>query len=152
MGLDRQAQARHRGDARGVAGGSQCHLLGAHETLGRLDAAHASLLDASGKNAFASEDPEGTPLLRHAIAGMQATIGDAFLIFAPNANSYRRFKANSYAPVAPTWGVNNRTVSFRVTAGAAKSGTPRRRSRRWAVTLWRQIEAEPPGRNRSPLR
>ena len=24
-------------------------------------------------------------------------------IFAPNANSYRRFKANSYAPVAATW-------------------------------------------------
>jgi glutamine synthetase len=82
---------------------------------------HASLLDGAGKNAFASEDPQGTPLLRHAIAGMQATIGDAFLIFAPNANSYRRFKANSYAPVAPTWGVNNRTVSFRVTAGAPAS-------------------------------
>jgi glutamine synthetase len=78
---------------------------------------HASLLDADGKNAFASEDPAGTPLLRECIAGMQATMADAFLIFAPNANSYRRFKANSYAPVAPTWGVNNRTVSFRVTAG-----------------------------------
>lgn len=82
---------------------------------------HASLLDGAGKNAFASDDPQGTPLLRHAIAGMQATISDAFLIFAPNANSYRRFKANSYAPVAPTWGVNNRTVSFRVTAGAPAS-------------------------------
>lgn len=80
---------------------------------------HASLLDAEGRNAFASEDPEGTPLLRHAIAGMQALMADSFLIFAPNANSYRRFKANSYAPVAPTWGVNNRTVSFRVTAGPA---------------------------------
>jgi glutamine synthetase len=80
---------------------------------------HASLLGADGQNAFASEAAEGTPLLRHAIAGMQATIGDAFLIFAPNANSYRRFKANSYAPVAPTWGVNNRTVSFRITAGDA---------------------------------
>jgi glutamine synthetase len=82
---------------------------------------HVSLLDKDGKNAFASDDPEGTPLLRHAIAGMQATMADAFLIFAPNANSYRRFKANSYAPVAPTWGVNNRTVSFRVTAGPPAS-------------------------------
>ena len=80
---------------------------------------HASLLDAHGTNAFASEDPVGTPLLRECIAGMQATMADAFLIFAPNANSYRRFKANSYAPIAPTWGVNNRTVSFRVTAGPA---------------------------------
>src|SRR3546814_6148331 len=38
-------------------------------------------------------------------------------IFAPNANSYRRFKANSYAPQAAVWGVNNRTVSLRVPAG-----------------------------------
>jgi glutamine synthetase len=38
-------------------------------------------------------------------------------IFAPGANSYRRFRANSYAPVAPTWGINNRTVSLRVPAG-----------------------------------
>lgn len=82
---------------------------------------HASLLEANGQNAFASDDPEGTPLLKQAIAGMQATMADAFLIFAPNANSYRRFKANSYAPVAPTWGVNNRTVSFRVTAGPPAS-------------------------------
>ena len=89
------------------------------ETAGNGMHLHASLLDADGKNAFASEDPAGTPLLHHAIAGMQATMADAFLIFAPNANSYRRFKANSYAPVAPTWGVNNRTVSFRVTAGPA---------------------------------
>ena len=80
---------------------------------------HASLLDGEGRNAFASEDAAGTPLLRNAIGGMQATMADAFLIFAPNANSYRRFKANSYAPVAPTWGINNRTVSFRVTAGPA---------------------------------
>ena len=89
------------------------------ETAGNGMHLHASLLDAGGKNAFASDEPQGTPLLAHAIAGMQATMADAFLIFAPNANSYRRFKANSYAPIAPTWGVNNRTVSFRVTAGPA---------------------------------
>jgi glutamine synthetase len=44
-------------------------------------------------------------------------MGDCMAILAPNANSYRRFRANSYAPVAPTWGVNNRTVSLRVPAG-----------------------------------
>jgi glutamine synthetase len=49
---------------------------------------------------------------------MKALLADSMAIYAPNANSYRRFKANSYAPVAPTWGVNNRTVSFRVPAGA----------------------------------
>jgi glutamine synthetase len=38
-------------------------------------------------------------------------------VFAPNANSYRRFKRNSYAPVRAGWGVNNRTVPLRVPVG-----------------------------------
>ncbi len=79
---------------------------------------HVSVNDKAGKNIFASEKPEGEPVLAHAIGGMKALLGDSVAVFAPNANSYRRFKPNSYAPVAPTWGVNNRTVSFRVPAGA----------------------------------
>jgi glutamine synthetase len=82
---------------------------------------HVSVNDNAGNNIFASDDPEGTPALRHAIGGMIGTVGDAFALFAPHANSYRRFKANSYAPVAPTWGVNNRTVSFRIPAGPPPS-------------------------------
>ncbi|WP_394560136.1 glutamine synthetase family protein [Aquipseudomonas alcaligenes] len=82
---------------------------------------HVSLADAKGNNLMASEDPHGTPLLKHAIGGMMATLNDALAIFCPNANSYRRFQANSYAPLAKSWGVNNRTVSFRVPGGPAKS-------------------------------
>lgn len=82
---------------------------------------HVSVNDGSEANIFASDDPEGTPALRHAIGGMIGSVGDAFALFAPHANSYRRFKANSYAPVAPTWGVNNRTVSFRIPAGPPPS-------------------------------
>ncbi len=78
---------------------------------------HVSVNDAAGTNLCASEDLEGSELLKHAIGGMKALMGDCMAILAPNANSYRRFKANSYAPVAPTWGVNNRTVSLRVPAG-----------------------------------
>jgi glutamine synthetase len=82
---------------------------------------HVSLADKDGKNAFASEAPEGTDLLGFAVGGMQSLLNDSMAVFAPNANSYRRFRANSYAPVAPTWGINNRTVSFRVPAGPASS-------------------------------
>jgi glutamine synthetase len=81
---------------------------------------HVSVNDAAGKNIFASEDPAGAPTLRHAVGGLKASLADGMAIFAPNANSYRRFRANSYAPVAPTWGVNNRTVSLRVPAGPAE--------------------------------
>lgn len=82
---------------------------------------HVSLADAQGNNLYASEDPEGTPLLRHSIGGMMGTLLDSLAIFCPNANSFRRFQANSYAPLAKSWGVNNRTVSFRVPGGPAVS-------------------------------
>jgi glutamine synthetase len=82
---------------------------------------HASLADVSGANVFAAEAPAGSPLLRQAIGGLRETMGDAMAVFAPHANSYRRFRALSYAPVAATWGVNNRTVSLRVPAGPPAS-------------------------------
>jgi glutamine synthetase len=82
---------------------------------------HLSVQDQSGDNIFASDNPAGTAALRHAIGGLKALLADGMAIFAPNANSYRRFRANSYAPVAPTWGVNNRTVSLRVPAGPSAS-------------------------------
>ncbi|WP_044871693.1 glutamine synthetase family protein [Pseudomonas sp. LFM046] len=82
---------------------------------------HVSLADGEGRNLFASEDPAGTPLLRQAVGGMLESLLDSLLMFCPNANSYRRFQANSYAPLAPTWGVDNRTVSLRVPGGPANS-------------------------------
>jgi glutamine synthetase len=82
---------------------------------------HVSVNDAQGRNLFASDEPGGTPLLRHAIGGMKAAMGESLAVFAPNANSYRRFVSRSYAPVAPNWGVNNRSVSLRVPAGPPAS-------------------------------
>lgn len=80
---------------------------------------HVSLADAAGNNLFASEEPTGTPLLRQAIGGLLETLDDGLAVFCPNANSFRRFQANSYAPLAKSWGVNNRTVSLRVPGGPA---------------------------------
>ncbi len=82
---------------------------------------HVSLADADGCNRFASEDPTGTPLLRHAIAGLARAMPDCQLVFAPHANSYRRYRAGSYAPMTPLWGINNRSVGLRVPAGPAPS-------------------------------
>ena len=80
---------------------------------------HVSLADKDGNNLFASDNKEGSPLLRQAVGGMLKSLKDSLLIFCPNANSFRRFQANSYAPLAPTWGVDNRTVSLRVPGGPA---------------------------------
>ena len=79
---------------------------------------HVSLADTEGKNVFASADPASHPLVRQCVAGMKVTMGEALAIFAPNANSYRRFRKNMYAPVKPNWGVNNRTVSIRIPAAS----------------------------------
>jgi glutamine synthetase len=80
---------------------------------------HVSVADGRGRNLFAAESLSGTPALRHAIGGVTAGIADGMAIFAPNANSYRRFRPNSYAPVRAGWGLNNRTVPVRVPAGPA---------------------------------
>ena len=82
---------------------------------------HMSMIGRDGANIFESEDDEGTPALRHAIGGMAATMPDAMAVLAPNANSYRRYVARSYAPTSPNWGVNNRTVSLRIPVGSAAS-------------------------------
>lgn len=78
---------------------------------------HASLADPSGRNLFADVADDLAPMLRHAIGGLQQTMADSMLMFAPNLNSWRRFARNSYAPTSPTWGRNNRSVAIRVPAG-----------------------------------
>ncbi|MCF4164073.1 glutamine synthetase family protein [Zavarzinia compransoris] len=82
---------------------------------------HLSMNGADGRNAFASADETGPEVMRNAIAGLIATMPEATAIFAPGANSYRRFRLGSYAPIAPCWGVNNRSVSVRVPIGPAPS-------------------------------
>ncbi len=79
---------------------------------------HVSMQDAKGQNVFV-EAVEGqyNDTIKHAIGGLQQTMGESMLVFAPHANSWRRFASQSYAPVSPTWGVNNRSVALRIPAG-----------------------------------
>ena len=79
---------------------------------------HVSMLDGAGKNVFVeANEGQYTPTILHAIGGLRATMAESMLVFAPHANSWRRFASNSYAPVSPTWGVNNRSVALRIPAG-----------------------------------
>jgi glutamine synthetase len=79
---------------------------------------HVSLADAAGSNVFAAGAAEKNQLLRQAIGGLLRHMPDSMLVFAPHANSWRRFVAQSYAPLSPTWGINNRSVAVRVPAGS----------------------------------
>ena len=75
---------------------------------------HLSLLDAKGKNVFASKGKKVSPMMRHAIAGLQATMAEAMALFAPNLNVYRRFEPDQFVPVTTDWGENNRSMAFRI--------------------------------------
>lgn len=83
---------------------------------------HVSLLDDAGRNVFTeAAGQRWSPKLLNALGGLIHTMAESMLVFAPHANSWRRFVSQSYAPVAPTWGVNNRSVALRVPAGDARN-------------------------------
>ncbi|AXE25678.1 glutamine synthetase [Streptomyces globosus] len=82
--------------------GNSCHI-------------HLSLTDSEGRNAMAGDSPDGmSPLMRHFLAGQLAALRDFSLLYAPNINSYKRFRPGSFAPTAVAWGHDNRTCALRV--------------------------------------
>ena len=75
---------------------------------------HVSVLDREGNNILACTPEAPSDTLRHAIAGLQQVSKDCMLMFAPHANSYRRFVLNAFVPLNDCWGFNNRTVAMRI--------------------------------------
>lgn len=74
---------------------------------------HVSLVDAEGNNAF-SLNGEPSRLLHQAVGGLVDSMCDATALFAPHANSYRRFQPNCHMPLTATWGFDNRMTAVRV--------------------------------------
>ncbi|MCP4875397.1 MAG: glutamine synthetase [Gammaproteobacteria bacterium] len=75
---------------------------------------HISVVDDKGNNIF-SRGNKPHVRLHHAIGGLLATMPAAMSFWAPNINSYRRYRGGiSCAPVSLTWGDENRTVAFRI--------------------------------------
>ncbi|MDC0948282.1 glutamine synthetase family protein [Gammaproteobacteria bacterium] len=75
---------------------------------------HVSVIDESGQNIFAEGEPEDNVRLGHCVAGLLDTLVESQFLFAPHVNSYRRMQPEMYVPLAPTWGVNNRSVAVRI--------------------------------------
>jgi glutamine synthetase len=76
---------------------------------------HVSVLDADGRNIFTGKGKEQfSEAFRHAVGGLAALMAESMAVFAPTANSYRRFRPNMFVPLAPNWGYNHRGVSLRV--------------------------------------
>ncbi|TFW29420.1 glutamine synthetase family protein [Massilia horti] len=76
---------------------------------------HQSVVDAeTGQNIFSTADGAPSQLFRHYIGGLQRYMPSAMAIVAPYVNSYRRIVRHTAAPINLQWGVDNRTVGFRV--------------------------------------
>jgi len=80
--------------------GNSCHI-------------HFSLRSTDGEAVFADGEHGMSALMRHAMAGMLATMREFTLLYAPNVNSYKRFQPGSFAPTAVRWGSDNRTCALR---------------------------------------
>ncbi len=74
---------------------------------------HASIIDRDGNNILDAKGGEPT-LLKSVTAGMLQTMQEAQLVFAPFANSYRRFQPGSFAPTDLTWGSGHRGTAIRI--------------------------------------
>ncbi|PDV88505.1 glutamine synthetase [Rhizobium sp. H4] len=74
---------------------------------------HASVIDSQGRNILDAKGGE-PKLLKSVTAGLLASMRAAQLIFAPFANSYRRFQPGSFAPVDLTWGSGHRGTAIRI--------------------------------------
>lgn len=83
---------------------------------------HQSLSDGQ-RNLFfdASSERKMSPLFESYLAGQIGFLMEFAPLFWPTINSYKRLVDGFWAPVKPSWGMDNRTASFRVIAGSPKA-------------------------------
>ena len=60
-------------------------------------------------------------LFKSYIAGSLKCLPEILPLFAPTVNSYKRLVDGFWAPTKVSWGIDNRTVAFRVIPGNSKS-------------------------------
>lgn len=75
---------------------------------------HQSVYDEKKANVFSDSGGEASKLFDFYLGGLQKYLRSILLLFAPYANSYRRFLNYYASPVNLEWGVDNRTAGLRV--------------------------------------
>jgi glutamine synthetase len=83
---------------------------------------HQSLSDGTINLFHDPGHPRGmSALFESYLAGQVACLMEFAPLFWPTINSYKRLVEGFWAPVKPTWGIDNRTASFRVLVGSPKA-------------------------------
>lgn len=83
---------------------------------------HQSLSDGKANLFYDADAPRRmSALFESYLAGQLACMMEFGPMLWPTVNSYKRLVDGFWAPVKPTWGMDNRTASFRVLAGSPKA-------------------------------
>lgn len=84
---------------------------------------HINVKDNVGRNLFYDENDKHkmSKLAQHFLAGQLHCLSHILPMYAPTINSFKRLVEGYWAPTQPTWGVENRTVSFRVIPAGPKA-------------------------------
>lgn len=83
---------------------------------------HQSLSDGKDNLFFDGASPRRmSTLFESYLAGQLACMMEFGPMIWPTINSYKRLVDGYWAPVKPTWGMDNRTASFRVISGSPKA-------------------------------
>lgn len=85
---------------------------------------HQSLWDAGRKQNLFYDEKDAhkmSGIMKQYLAGQLLLIPQILPLFAPTINSYKRLVEGAWAPTTITWGVDNRTVAFRVLSGGKSS-------------------------------
>jgi len=89
-----------------------------HDYAGSSSHIHQSLLGANGEAVFFDPaQPHGmSQMMQSYLAGLLTYADDTTYFLAPYVNSYKRFKAGTFAPTRAIWSIDNRTAGYRVVA------------------------------------
>jgi glutamine synthetase len=83
---------------------------------------HQSLTDGKNNLFFDAKSKRSmSKLFESYLAGQVECLMEFAPMFWPTINSYKRLVDGFWAPVKPSWGLDNRTASFRVIAGSPKA-------------------------------
>jgi glutamine synthetase len=84
---------------------------------------HQSLSDGKSNLFYDAKSKRSSmsKLFESYLAGQLQALMQFAPMFWPTVNSYKRLVDGFWAPVKPTWGLDNRTASFRVIAGSPKA-------------------------------
>ncbi len=83
---------------------------------------HQSLSDGRSNLFYDAKSKRSmSKLFESYLAGQLQALMQFAPMFWPTVNSYKRLVDGFWAPVKPTWGLDNRTASFRVIAGSPKA-------------------------------